>query len=166
MRTFLVKPHTWFPHIRPLRMAAACTNEPARRRYRQRRDSGNRHAGATRHLFNKLLGQLYLRPAKQADLRRCLTGPKVPVILTNVIRDHPELVAVFGGRSEIGIELALRLAAGQRSCWPRVVRGSSTTRFKHSAMLVPPRCTQRRSRPTTSHPTPACSKRGRARLIA
>jgi hypothetical protein len=39
--------------------SAASTNEPARRHYRQRRDSGDRHAAATRHLFNKLLGQLY-----------------------------------------------------------------------------------------------------------
>jgi transposase len=39
--------------------SAASANEPARRHYRQRRDSGDRHAAATRHLFNKLLGQLY-----------------------------------------------------------------------------------------------------------
>lgn len=29
-----------------------------------------------------------------------------------MIQEHFELVVVFGGRSEIGIELALRLAAG------------------------------------------------------
>jgi len=39
--------------------SAASTYEPARRHYRQRRDSGDRHPAATRHLFNKLLGQLH-----------------------------------------------------------------------------------------------------------
>jgi transposase len=38
---------------------AATNCEPARQRYRQRREHGDRHAAATRHLFNKLLGQLY-----------------------------------------------------------------------------------------------------------
>jgi transposase len=38
---------------------AASNCEPARRHYRQRREHGDRHAGATRHLFNKLLGQLH-----------------------------------------------------------------------------------------------------------
>jgi hypothetical protein len=42
----------------------ACANvdelgEPARQHYRQRRERGDRHAAATRNLFNKLLGQLY-----------------------------------------------------------------------------------------------------------
>jgi hypothetical protein len=31
----------------------------SRRHYRQRREHGDRHAAANRHLFNKLLGQLY-----------------------------------------------------------------------------------------------------------
>jgi transposase len=39
--------------------SAATNCEQARRHYRQRRDSGDRHAAATRHLFNKLLGQLH-----------------------------------------------------------------------------------------------------------
>jgi transposase len=39
--------------------SAASTYEPARRHYRQRREHGDRHAPANRHLFNKLLGQLY-----------------------------------------------------------------------------------------------------------
>ena len=39
--------------------SAASTHEPARRHYRQRRKHGDRHAAATRHLFNKLLGQLH-----------------------------------------------------------------------------------------------------------
>jgi transposase len=39
--------------------AAATNCEPARDHYRRRRDHGDRHAAATRHLFNKLLGQLY-----------------------------------------------------------------------------------------------------------
>jgi transposase len=39
--------------------SATSNCEPARRHYRQRRENGDRHAAATRHLFNKLLGQLY-----------------------------------------------------------------------------------------------------------
>ena len=34
---------------------AASNFEPARQHYRKRRDAGDRHAAATRHLFNKLL---------------------------------------------------------------------------------------------------------------
>jgi transposase len=40
-------------------ISAASTYEAARRHYRQRRDHGDRHSAANRHLFNKLLGQLY-----------------------------------------------------------------------------------------------------------
>ena len=39
--------------------SAASTFEPARQHYRQRREHGDRHAAANRHLFNKLLGQLH-----------------------------------------------------------------------------------------------------------
>jgi transposase len=39
--------------------SAASTHAPARQHYRQRREHGDRHAAANRHLFNKLLGQLY-----------------------------------------------------------------------------------------------------------
>jgi transposase len=39
--------------------AATSVYEPARRHYRQRREHDDRHAAANRHLFNKLLGQLY-----------------------------------------------------------------------------------------------------------
>jgi transposase len=39
--------------------SASATFEPARQHYRQRRERGDRHAAATRNLFNKLLGQLY-----------------------------------------------------------------------------------------------------------
>jgi transposase len=39
--------------------SAASNSEPARQHYRHRREHGDRHAAATRHLFNKLLGQLY-----------------------------------------------------------------------------------------------------------
>lgn len=39
--------------------SAATNCEPARQHYRQRREHGDRHAAATRNLFNKLLGQLY-----------------------------------------------------------------------------------------------------------
>jgi transposase len=38
---------------------AASNCELARQHYRRRRDVDDRHAAATRHLFNKLLGQLY-----------------------------------------------------------------------------------------------------------
>jgi hypothetical protein len=41
----------------PFRLASNC--EPARLHYRQRRKNGDHHAAATRHLFNKLRGQLY-----------------------------------------------------------------------------------------------------------
>ncbi|MCZ9330399.1 hypothetical protein [Nocardia farcinica] len=33
---------------------------PAQQHYRRRRAHGDRHAPAVRHLFNKMLGQLYL----------------------------------------------------------------------------------------------------------
>jgi transposase len=39
--------------------SAASNCEPARQHYRQRRANGDRHAAASRHLFNKLLGQLW-----------------------------------------------------------------------------------------------------------
>jgi hypothetical protein len=38
---------------------AASNYGPARQHYRKRREHGDRHAAATRHLFNKLLGQLH-----------------------------------------------------------------------------------------------------------
>ena len=38
---------------------AAINPGPAREHYRRRRDHGDRHAAALRHLFNKMLGQLY-----------------------------------------------------------------------------------------------------------
>jgi transposase len=38
---------------------AAINPGPARGHYRRRRDHGDRHAAALRHLFNKMLGQLY-----------------------------------------------------------------------------------------------------------
>jgi transposase len=39
--------------------SASSNCEPARQHYRRRRANGDRHAAATRHLFNKLLGQLH-----------------------------------------------------------------------------------------------------------
>ena len=39
--------------------SAASNCEPARQHYRRRRENGDRHAAATRHLFNKLLGQVH-----------------------------------------------------------------------------------------------------------
>lgn len=38
---------------------ASINQGPAREHYRHRRDHGDRHAAALRHLFNKMLGQLY-----------------------------------------------------------------------------------------------------------
>jgi transposase len=38
---------------------AASNYEPARQHYQRRREHGGRHPAATRHLFNKLLGQLH-----------------------------------------------------------------------------------------------------------
>jgi serine/threonine protein kinase len=52
------------------------------------------------------------RCTNSVESRRCLTDPKLPALLTTVIQEHSDLVVIFGGRSEIGIELALRLAAG------------------------------------------------------
>ncbi len=37
-------------------MAAATHAEPARQHYQRRRDRGDRHSAALRHLFNRLLG--------------------------------------------------------------------------------------------------------------
>ncbi|MFX0574654.1 hypothetical protein [Nocardia nepalensis] len=39
--------------------SAAINPGPARDHYRHRRDHGDRHAAAIRHLFNKMLGQLH-----------------------------------------------------------------------------------------------------------
>ena len=39
--------------------SASSNCEPAGQHYRRRREHGDRHAAATRHLFNKLHGQLY-----------------------------------------------------------------------------------------------------------
>jgi transposase len=39
--------------------AASANYSPARDHYRHRREVGDRHGAATRHLFNKLLGQLF-----------------------------------------------------------------------------------------------------------
>jgi hypothetical protein len=40
--------------------ASATHCESERDQYRRRRDQGGRHAAANRHLFNELIGQLYL----------------------------------------------------------------------------------------------------------
>ena len=39
--------------------AALAHDEHANRHYRHRRDHGDRHPAALRHLFNRMLGQLY-----------------------------------------------------------------------------------------------------------
>jgi transposase len=56
---------------------AATNCEPARQHYRQRREHGDRHAAATRHLFNKLLGQLYycLQHGQTFDQAKAFPAP-------------------------------------------------------------------------------------------
>lgn len=56
---------------------AASTSEQARRHYRQRRDHGDRHSAANRHLFNKLLGQLHhcLQTHQQFDAAKAFPQP-------------------------------------------------------------------------------------------
>lgn len=39
--------------------AASANHDPARAHYRRRRDQGDRHPAALRHLFNRMLGQLF-----------------------------------------------------------------------------------------------------------
>ncbi len=50
---------------------------PARQHYRRRRDHGDRHAPAVRHLFNKMLGQLYccLQTHQPYDPVKAFGGP-------------------------------------------------------------------------------------------
>jgi transposase len=56
---------------------AATNCEPARQHYRQRREHGDRHAAANRHLFNKLLGQLYccLQHGQTFDVAKAFSVP-------------------------------------------------------------------------------------------
>jgi hypothetical protein len=56
---------------------AATNCEPARQHYRQRREHGGRHAAANRHLFNKLLGQLYccLQHGQTFDVAKAFSVP-------------------------------------------------------------------------------------------
>lgn len=60
--------------------SAASNCEPARKHYRQRRDHGVRHAAATRHLFNKLLGQLYHCPQHGQTFNE---AKAFPILLSN-----------------------------------------------------------------------------------
>jgi transposase len=57
--------------------SAASNCEPARQHYRRRRENGDRHAAAIRHLFNKLLGQLYncLQNQQNFDEVKAFTQP-------------------------------------------------------------------------------------------
>jgi transposase len=56
---------------------AATNCEPARQHYRQRREHGDRHAAANRHLFNKLLGQLHhcLQHGQTFDQAKAFPAP-------------------------------------------------------------------------------------------
>jgi transposase len=57
--------------------STASTHDLARRHYRQRRDHGDRHSAANRHLFNKLLGQLYhcLQVGQSFDQAKAFPAP-------------------------------------------------------------------------------------------
>jgi transposase len=57
--------------------SAASNCEPARQHYRQRREHGDRHAAANRHLFNKLLGQLHdcLQHGQNFNEDKAFTAP-------------------------------------------------------------------------------------------
>ncbi len=50
---------------------------PARAHYRRRRDHGDRHAAALRHLFNKMLGQLHycLQTRQTFDAQKAFSHP-------------------------------------------------------------------------------------------
>ncbi|WP_238845322.1 transposase [Nocardia terpenica] len=57
--------------------ALLCHPSPARDHYRHRRDHGDRHAPAVRHLFNKMLGQLHhcLQTHQTYNPARAFTRP-------------------------------------------------------------------------------------------
>jgi hypothetical protein len=57
--------------------SAASSDEPARRHYRQRREHGDRHAAANRHLFNKLLGQLHHCLQQQQTFEEAKAFPRL-----------------------------------------------------------------------------------------
>jgi transposase len=59
--------------------AAAANCEPARQHYRHRREHGDRHAAATRHLFNKLLGQLHHCLQHRQTFTEAKAFPKPPL---------------------------------------------------------------------------------------
>jgi len=63
-------------------------------------------------------------------------------------------VSNFGGRSEIGIELARRLAPGRRWCWPHATPTSSPKRSLPSSPRARTACTHglRRRRPGSHGP--------------
>jgi transposase len=58
--------------------AAATNCSGARQHYRRRREHGDRHGAATRHLFNKLLGQLYhcLQHQQMFNEAKAFPGPR------------------------------------------------------------------------------------------
>jgi transposase len=59
---------------------ASINQGPARKHYRHRRDHGDRHAAALRHLFNKMLGQLYhcLQTRQTFDPVKAFGQPAAP----------------------------------------------------------------------------------------
>ena len=58
---------------------AATHCEPAKVHYRQRRDQGDRHSTALRHLFNRMIGQLYhcLQTGQTCDETKAFYRPTV-----------------------------------------------------------------------------------------
>jgi hypothetical protein len=59
--------------------SAAFNCEPARQHYRQRRENDDRHAAATRHLFNKLFGQLHHCLQRRQTFDETKAFPKPPM---------------------------------------------------------------------------------------
>ncbi|MEU4820239.1 IS110 family transposase [Actinomadura sp. NPDC023710] len=59
--------------------AASTNHEPARAHYKRRRDRSDRHSAALRHLFNRMLGQLFhcLQTGQSYDPGKAFTPPPV-----------------------------------------------------------------------------------------
>ncbi|GAA2639067.1 IS110 family transposase [Actinomadura fulvescens] len=59
--------------------AASANHEPARAHYKRRRDRGDRHPSALRHLFNRMLGQLFhcLQTGQTYDISKAFTCTQI-----------------------------------------------------------------------------------------
>lgn len=58
--------------------AASTNHEPAQAHYQRRRNQGDRHSAALRHLFNRMLGQLFhcLQTSQTYDPGKAFTPPR------------------------------------------------------------------------------------------